>query len=62
MKKFASKAHFSRKHINMITAVVNFCLDAANIAVTTSIAMLLTLVNRLKDNLTAIAQFAAGFC
>jgi len=54
LKHYVSKAKFSRKHINMITAVVSFCLSAANIAVTSSITMLLTFVNRLKDNLTAI--------
>lgn len=49
-----SKTKFGRVHIEMLRAVVGFALSATNLAITSSIAAWLALVNRQRDNLTAI--------
>jgi hypothetical protein len=46
-------------HENMIRAVVAFALAAANIAITTSVAAFLTIINALKANITTIDTLRA---
>lgn len=54
MRNIKPNAKFSRIHIEMIRAIVTFALNAANVAVTNSIAAFAALIDRLKINLIAI--------
>lgn len=54
MRKISAKATFGRIQREMIRSVISFCLSAGNLAVTSTIAAFLSLINRLKVNLDAI--------
>lgn len=54
MKKISLNSKFSSKHQNMMSAVITFCLQNANLAITQSIAAFFALINLIKANLEAI--------
>lgn len=54
MRKITSTSRFNSAHQNMMNAVVNFALSTGNLAVTSSIAAFLAIINLLKTNLQAI--------
>ena len=54
MRTIKENAKFNRPHIEMIRAVIVFCLSAPAIIITQSIPKFFQYINRLKDNLTSI--------
>ncbi len=56
MRKIKQNARFNSSHQNMMSAVITYCLSTANIAITSTIAAFLTLINLIKTNVEAIVS------
>ena len=54
MRKINDNSRFSPAHQNMMSAIVTFALSAGNLAITSTIAAFLAIMNLLKTNLEAI--------
>jgi hypothetical protein len=54
MKNIKANSRFNSSHQNMISAVITFALSSANLAVTSTIAAFLAIINLLKTNLDQV--------